>query len=73
VANRKAKMKTIEQTVQIYKPENRKELFPPEVKLTDRSKIDISLVDGSMEDARWVICTLLTLLGEVNPNPHANN
>jgi hypothetical protein len=68
-------MKTLLESVQIYKPADRTELFPPEIKLTDRSKIDISVIDGSPEDARWVISTLLTVLGEFAPaaQPNANN
>jgi hypothetical protein len=66
---------TIQETVQVFTPAGRTDLFPPEIKLTDKSKIDISVSGGAAEDARWVICTLLSILGEFTPanHPNANN
>jgi hypothetical protein len=68
-------MKTLLESVQIYKPATHDALFAPEIKLIARRKIQISLHDGSPDDARWIIGTLLTVLGEFNPanHPNANN
>jgi hypothetical protein len=63
-------MKTIQESVQVFKPASHDAMFTPEIKLICRRKITICMTEGSPDDARWVIGTLLSILGGFSPaNP----
>ena len=68
-------MKTLVESVQVYKPAAHDSSGAPEIKLIGRRKITIYMVEGSAEDARWLAVTLHSVLGELAPStpPTANN